>query len=128
MEAIAQLRRDQPRIVVVKAADGDRGIQQDAVVCDVDGVDGEFPAFAEGVAGGDVEGGVDGQIRALVGALRASLQPIGEAGAVVDIGGEPGVLGQVCREAGVQRLALVVIDGRVVESEVAGRVSLECCR
>ena len=35
------------------------------------------------------------------------------------------MLGQVCRKAGIQRLALVVIDGRVVESEGAGWVSLD---
>ena len=61
----------------------------------VDGVDGEAQVFAEVVADGGIEGGVDGQVGALIRALAGAGQAIREAGAVVDVGGEPGVVGRL---------------------------------
>ncbi len=45
-----------------------------------------------------------------------------KAGAVVHIGGEPCAQRQVGGEAGVEGVALVVIDGSVVGAEVAGGI------
>ena len=45
---------------------------------------------------------------------------IGEAGAVVDVGGGEGVRGQGGVEAEVEGVALVVVDGGVGEAGVAG--------
>ena len=53
----------------MEPADGDGVIQQDAMVGDIDHIYGELPSFAKRAACGCVEGGVDGQVRAVVGAL-----------------------------------------------------------
>ena len=64
VEAVAEFGGEHSRVVEVEAADGDGVVQQHAVVGDVDGIAGrEVPVFAEAVAGGDIEGGVDGQDR-----------------------------------------------------------------
>jgi hypothetical protein len=50
MEAVTEFGGDQSWVVKVEAADGYGVILQDAVVGDVDGRDGEFPALADVVA------------------------------------------------------------------------------
>ena len=59
VKTIAQLRIDHARIVIVEASDGDRVIQQDAMIGDVDDIDRRPPARAEAVTSRDVEGGVE---------------------------------------------------------------------
>jgi len=75
------------------------------------------------VAGGGVEGGVHREIRTVVRAFVGAGQTVCKARAVVNIGGEPGAERQVRREAGVQRIALIVIEGDVARASVAGGVS-----
>ena len=122
MEAVAELRGDHAWVVEVEAADGDGVVLEDAVVGDVEDACGELPVFGEGVASGDVEGGVHGETVSVVGAFILPGEAVGESGAVIHVGREPGAYGQVGGEAGVQRVALVVVDGGVGEAEVAGGV------
>ena len=63
-----------------------------------------------------------GQIGALIGALRNALESVGEAGTIVNVGRKPSVPREIGREAGVEGLALIVIDGDVIGAEVAGGV------
>src|SRR5579863_4096833 len=66
MKAVAELRGKRTRIVEVESANGDGVVEQDAVVGDVEDAGGEGPFLAEGVAGGDIEGGVGGEICAVI--------------------------------------------------------------
>ena len=59
-----------------------------------------------------------GQVVVGIGRCRVGVA-IDEAGAVVDVGRSCGVPGQGGVEAGVEGVALVVIDGGVVEAGVA---------
>ncbi len=104
----------------MEAADRDGVVEQNAVVGDIDRVDGDFPALAEGVSRGGVEGGVDGKIRAVIRALIGAGKTVGETRTVVDIGREPCVAWKVGGEAGIERVALIVVDGRVGETQIAG--------
>ena len=101
MEAVTEFGGDQPRVVEVEAADGDGVVEQDAMIGGVEHAGREPPAFTERVARRHVESRMHRQIWALVRALAATGQAIGEAGAIVNIGLEPCVRGQICREAGV---------------------------
>lgn len=78
--------------------------------------------FGDGLAEGEVEGGVVWQI--LVGVGRGWIgRAVVEAGAEVDVGGGVGVRGERGVEAEVERVALVVIDRCVGESGVAGGIA-----
>jgi hypothetical protein len=68
VKVVTELGGEDSWIVEVEAADGDGVIQQDAVVGDVEDGGGEAEALADGAAGRQVEGGVDGEIAALIGA------------------------------------------------------------
>ena len=53
----------------MEATDGDGVVEEYAVVGHVEDGAGELPVLADVVAGGYVEGGVRGQVRALVGSF-----------------------------------------------------------
>ena len=63
-----------------------------------------------------------GQIWPVVWADIRALETVGEAAAIVDIAGEPASHGQLCGEAGVQSVALIVVDRDVVGAFGAGIV------
>ena len=78
VKAVAELGGDESRVVPVEAADSYGVVEQNAVIGDIDCVDGDFPALTEGVSGGGVEGGVDGKIRAVIRALIGAGETVGE--------------------------------------------------
>lgn len=69
MEAIAHFAGEHARVVEVKAADGDRVVEQHSMIGHVEDVRGDLPVLSEAVPAGDVEGGVHGEIGALVRSL-----------------------------------------------------------
>ena len=107
----------------MEAAEGDAVVEQDAAIGYVGGGDGGGQFFAEGFADGEVEGGVLRQIGvgiAWVGWRAVGIEAsVGEAGAVVDVGGGGGAPGESGVEAYVEGVALVVIDGGVAGVDVA---------
>ena len=78
-------------------------------------VHADLPVFAEAAPGRHVERGVRGKIVALVRPDARTGKPIHEARAVVHIGREPRVQRKRRVEAGIQRVALIVIDGLIRE-------------
>ena len=107
----------------MEAAEGEAVVEQDAAVGYVGGGDGGGESFAEGFAEGEVEGGVLGQVGvgvAGIGGRAVGIEAaVDEAGAVVDVGGGEGAPGEGGVEAYVEGVALIVIDGFVVEARVA---------
>src|SRR5579863_6295931 len=61
-------------------------------------------------------------MRAVVGSGISTGQAVGESRTIVDIAGKPCVHGEIRREPGVERVALVVVDGMVQGTEVASRI------
>ena len=76
LEAVAEFGVDLAGVVVVEAAEGEAVVEQDAVVGYVDCGDGGGEVFAEGLADGEVEGGVLGQVGVGVGRWRGRGTPL----------------------------------------------------
>jgi len=106
----------------VEAAEGERVVEQDAAVGDVGCGNGCGEIFAETLAQGEVEGGVLGKVGVGIGGGGVGVA-VDEAGAVVNVGGGSKAAGERGVEAEVEGVALVVVDGGVVEAGVAGRVA-----
>jgi hypothetical protein len=126
LEAVVEFGVDLAGVVVVEAAEGDAVVEKDAVVAYVDRGDGGREVFGEGFADGEIDGGVGWQVG--VGIARVCLifgrdawgvAAVDEAGAVVDVGGGEGAPGEGGGEAYVEGVALVVVDGDIVETRVA---------
>src|SRR5580692_3001366 len=122
MEAIADLGGHHARVVVMEPTNGDGVVEKYAVIRDIEDIGGELPVFADVMPSGYVERGVHRKIWALIRPLAGARETIGETRAVIHIGGEPCAPRQVAGETGVEGVALVVVDGRVAGSEVAGRI------
>jgi len=56
------------------------------------------------------------QVAIAVGDARSAIR---ETGAIINIAREPGAQGQISREASVERVTLIVIDGGIIETIVA---------
>ena len=117
-ETIADLAVDLAGVVVVEAAEGEAVVEQDAIVGNVGGGDGGREFFAEAFADGEIDAGVLGQVCVGVGGGGIGIT-VGEAGAVVDVGGGGDAPGEGGVEADVEGVALVVVDRGVVEADVA---------
>ena len=122
MEAVAEFGVELAGIVVVEAAKGKGVVEQDAMVGDVGCGYGGGDVFGDGLADGEIEDGVVGEVLVWIGSGGVGVA-VGEAGAVVDVGGGVGMRGERGVEADIQRVALVVVDGGVVEAGVAGGVA-----
>ena len=109
----------------MKAANGDGIVEQDPVIGGIDDAGRKLPALAEGVASGGVERGVDGQVVAVVRAHVGAAQAVVKAGAVIDVGREPRAERQDGGEAGVECIALVMVNRGVVEAQRTGGVAGE---
>ena len=117
-EAITELRVDLARVVVVEAAEGKAVVEQDAMVGYVGCSDRGGEVFGEGFAEGEIEGSVLRKVIVGEGCGGVGVA-VDEAGAVVDVGGGGGSPGQGGVEAYVEGVALVVVDGFIVETCVA---------
>ena len=56
-------------VIIVEAANGDRIVEQYAMICDVEDVGGKLQVLADAVSRRDIERCVHGQIGALIGTL-----------------------------------------------------------
>src|SRR5271166_4695902 len=128
MEPVLRLRRNHARIVVMEPSDGDRVIQQHAVVGHIDRCYRQLTSLAERVADRRIERDVHRQIRPVVRPLMRPGQHVREPRAVVHIARKPCAHGQVRGEARVQRVALVVVKRDVLRSQVARRVARDTAR
>ncbi len=79
LEPIAERSGDLTGIVEVKAADGNGVVLEDAMVGYVEDAGGEVQPFADGMAGRDIEGGVDRKVVGIVGAFVLPGEAIGKA-------------------------------------------------
>ncbi len=109
VEAVAEFGVELAGVVEVEAAEGEGVVEQDAAIGEVGCGDGGGNFFGDGLAEGEVEGGVVWQI--LVGVGRGWIgRAVVEAGTEVDVGGGVGVRGERGVEADVEGVALVVVE------------------
>src|SRR5579883_344006 len=112
VKTIAQLRVNFARVVPVRAAEGEAIVEQHAAVGDVEPGDGEREAFTEVLAEREVERGMGLQVGA-----RLRGVPVGEARAVVHVGGGVASPGKVHLSSNVECIALVVVEEAVTVAE-----------
>ena len=79
VEPVARLRRNQPWVVEVETADSDGVVEQDAITGCIDDAGRHLPVFAESMTSGEIEGGVDGEIAAVLWPLVGTAQAVREA-------------------------------------------------
>ena len=91
----------------MESAEGYAVVEFDAAVGYVERVDRGGEAFAEIFAQGQIECGV---LREIVAGIGLAGKCVGEAGAVVDVGGGVGAPGESDIAADVEGVALVVIE------------------
>ena len=82
VEAIADLHVEFARQVPVKSAEGETVVVEDALVGDIESSDRGSEAFTEILAQREIEGGVAGEVVALIGLVRDASFSVVEAGAV----------------------------------------------
>ena len=109
MEPVAKFNVHFTGVIPVKSAKGEAIVEFDATVGYVQGVERSGNIFAEFFAQGEIECGVLRQIGAGVG---LSGERVGEAGAVVNVGEGMNSPGKSEVAADVQRVALIMIEGR----------------
>ena len=79
MEAVAEGGLDHAGVVEVEAADSDGVVEQDAITGCIDDAGRHLPVFAESMTSGEIEGGVDGEIAAVLWPLVGTAQAVREA-------------------------------------------------
>jgi hypothetical protein len=110
VKAIAKFHIDFARQIPVKSPEREAVVVEDALVGDIEGGDRGSEAFPKILAEGEIEGGVAGEIVALVGlAWHAGLSVV-EAGTIVDVRRGIGAPGKANVSAHVQRVPLVMVE------------------
>ena len=102
MEPVSHLDVELPRFDEVSPAKRVAVVEQEATVRDVDALDCQQPVLAETLTQRQINQRVPRQVGRTAG--------IGEAGAVMQVRGHKGPPRKIDREAGVERIALIVIQ------------------
>jgi len=110
VKAIADLHVEFARQVPVKSAERETVVVENALVSDIESRDRCGEVLPKILAEGDIEGGVAGEIVALVGLAGDAGLSVAEAGAVVDVGRGIGAPRKTDVSAHVERVALVVVE------------------